>query len=192
MDTQVNKQAAQRFVSFSDLLDGALQMSGMALLTEILVVTGSTFKPSVEGKPNSDTNSHAYSCTCTDTAYCCTNTYTNSRSDSKCEEPQVKGNTHLSFLVFRFMFHCMYSLDLLIIIALWQSTPPQLTRFLLAKVPLFADESPPAMCTLCWVAFCNTTFYGYCLISLQGLAILLQHQPELPLLQLYPILWDSN
>jgi hypothetical protein len=105
-------------------LDGALQMSGMALPTGILVVTGSTFEPSVEDKPNSHTNSHAYSCTCTDTAYCCTNTYTNRRSDNKCEEPQVNGNTHLRFLVARFMFHCMYSLDLLMIIASLQSTPP--------------------------------------------------------------------
>jgi len=96
----------------------------MALPIGMLVVAGIALEPSVEDKSNSNTNRHAYSYACTDAVYCCTNTCTDGESDAKCKEPQVTGNTHFGFLGARFLFHCIYSLQCLMIVASWQSAPP--------------------------------------------------------------------
>jgi hypothetical protein len=103
-------------------------MSGMALSVGMLVVAGIAVEPSVKDKPSNNTNPHTYSYACTDVAYCCTNTYTDSYSDPKCEGPQVTGDTPLGFLVAGFLFHCIYSLDCLMILASWQSAPPNASR----------------------------------------------------------------
>jgi hypothetical protein len=64
---------------------GGVQVIGeMPLQVPTSVLARSPFEPSAKDNSSNNTNPHTYSYACTDAAYCCANTYTDSRPDPKC------------------------------------------------------------------------------------------------------------